>query len=118
MPLLIAVVAIPTTFVFVYLLTCVTTMSTLVQNIVARIGLGVAVDYALLSLGRWRRRVVLVGPGRPAPISGSDGGHETGRAVDVVASAWKAWMASRRSLNICSGRTKTRNPAAVLTLSL
>lgn len=54
LPLLIAAVAIPTTFIFIDLLTHVTTMSTLVQNIVALIGLGVAIDYALLIVTRWR----------------------------------------------------------------
>jgi RND superfamily putative drug exporter len=54
LPLLIAGVAIPTAFVFIYALTYATTMSTLVQNIVALIGLGVAIDYALLIVTRWR----------------------------------------------------------------
>ncbi|QMU80228.1 MMPL family transporter [Streptacidiphilus sp. PB12-B1b] len=54
LPLLIAGVAIPTAFVFIYALTYVTTMSTLVQNIVALVGLGVAIDYALLIVTRWR----------------------------------------------------------------
>ncbi|MGW6415016.1 MMPL family transporter [Streptomyces sp. NPDC055055] len=54
LPLLIAAVAIPTTFVGIYGLTYATTMSTLVQNIVALVGLGVAIDYALLVVTRWR----------------------------------------------------------------
>ncbi|HEV2635985.1 MAG TPA: MMPL family transporter [Actinocrinis sp.] len=54
LPLLIAGVAIPTAFVFIYAMTYVTTMSTLVQNIVALVGLGVAIDYALLIVTRWR----------------------------------------------------------------
>jgi putative drug exporter of the RND superfamily len=54
LPLVIAVIAIPTTFIGIYALTYVTTMSTLVQNIVALIGLGVAIDYALLICTRWR----------------------------------------------------------------
>lgn len=54
LPLLIAAVAIPTAFVFIYLLTFATTMSSLVQNIVALVGLGVAIDYALLIVTRWR----------------------------------------------------------------
>jgi putative drug exporter of the RND superfamily len=51
-PLIIAAVAIPTAFAFT--LTYLTTMSTLVQNIVALVGLGVAIDYALLIVTRWR----------------------------------------------------------------
>ncbi|WP_432019818.1 MMPL family transporter [Streptomyces sp. 1222.5] len=54
LPLLIAAIAIPTTFVGIYGLTYATTMSTLVQNIVALVGLGVAIDYALLVVTRWR----------------------------------------------------------------
>jgi putative drug exporter of the RND superfamily len=47
-------VAIPTAFAFIFALTYLTTMSTLVQNIVALVGLGVAIDYALLIVTRWR----------------------------------------------------------------
>jgi RND superfamily putative drug exporter len=54
LPLLIAGVAIPTAFIGIYAFTYVTTMSTLVQNIVALVGLGVAIDYALLIVTRWR----------------------------------------------------------------
>ncbi|MFE4703356.1 MMPL family transporter [Streptomyces sp. NPDC056738] len=54
LPLLIAAIAIPTTFIGIYGLTYATTMSTLVQNIVALVGLGVAIDYALLVVTRWR----------------------------------------------------------------
>lgn len=53
-PLVIAGIAIPTTFIGVYLLTYATDMSFLVQNIVPLVGLGVAVDYALLIVTRWR----------------------------------------------------------------
>ena len=53
-PLLIAAVAIPSAFTLVYALTYVTTMSFLVQNILALVGLGVAIDYALLIVTRWR----------------------------------------------------------------
>ena len=53
-PLLIAAVAIPSAFTLVYVLTYLTTMSFLVQNILALVGLGVAIDYALLIVTRWR----------------------------------------------------------------
>jgi RND superfamily putative drug exporter len=53
-PLVIAAVAIPSAFVFIYALTYAITVSTLVQNIVALVGLGVAIDYALLIVTRWR----------------------------------------------------------------
>jgi RND superfamily putative drug exporter len=53
-PLLIAAVAIPSAFTLVYALTYLTTMSFLVQNILALVGLGVAIDYSLLIVTRWR----------------------------------------------------------------
>ncbi len=54
LPLIVALIAIPTTFLGVAALTYVVPMSTLVQNIIALIGLGVAIDYALLIATRWR----------------------------------------------------------------
>ncbi|MGC0415882.1 MMPL family transporter [Embleya sp. AB8] len=53
-PLLIAGVAIPTTFLLVGGLTRVTDVSFIVQFLVALIGLGIAIDYALLVVTRWR----------------------------------------------------------------
>ena len=53
-PLLMAVVAIPTTFLLVWPLAVVTDVSVLVQFLVALIGLGIAIDYALLVVVRWR----------------------------------------------------------------
>ena len=53
-PLLMAVVAIPTTFLLIWPLTAVTDVSVIVQFLVALIGLGIAIDYALLIVVRWR----------------------------------------------------------------
>jgi RND superfamily putative drug exporter len=53
-PLLMAVVAIPTTFLLVWPLASVTDVSVIVQFLVALIGLGIAIDYALLVVVRWR----------------------------------------------------------------
>ena len=53
-PLLMAVVAIPTTFLLIWPLTRVTDVSVIVQFLVALIGLGIAIDYALLIVVRWR----------------------------------------------------------------
>ena len=52
-PLLMAVVAIPTTFLLIWPLTTVTDVSVIVQFLVALIGLGIAIDYALLIVVRW-----------------------------------------------------------------
>ncbi len=54
LPLLMAVVSIMTTFALVTALTTVTSVSFIVQFLIALIGLGVAIDYALLVVTRWR----------------------------------------------------------------
>jgi RND superfamily putative drug exporter len=53
-PLLMAIPAIMTSFLAVYGLTRVTGVSPIVQFLIALIGLGVAIDYALLICIRWR----------------------------------------------------------------
>jgi RND superfamily putative drug exporter len=53
-PLLMAVPAILTSFLLVYGLTAITDVSPIVQFLIALIGLGVAIDYALLIVVRWR----------------------------------------------------------------
>ncbi|WP_299954310.1 MMPL family transporter [uncultured Modestobacter sp.] len=53
-PLLVAAVAITTTFLLVLALTTVTDVSFIVQYLVGLIGLGVAIDYSLLVVMRWR----------------------------------------------------------------
>jgi RND superfamily putative drug exporter len=53
-PLVIAAVSILTTFLVVLLLTYVINVSFVVQFLIALIGLGVAIDYSLLLVNRWR----------------------------------------------------------------
>ena len=53
-PVLMAFVAIPTTFLLVWPVASVTDVSVIVQYLVALIGLGIAIDYALLVVVRWR----------------------------------------------------------------
>ncbi|MDQ6821554.1 MAG: MMPL family transporter [Actinomycetota bacterium] len=53
-PLAIAVTAILNTFTLVWLLTYVTDVSVIVQFLIALVGLGVAIDYALLMIFRFR----------------------------------------------------------------
>ena len=53
-PLLMAVVAVPTTFLLIWPIATVTDVSVIVQFLVALIGLGIAIDYALLIVVRWR----------------------------------------------------------------
>ena len=53
-PLLIAAVSILTTFLIVLGLTTITDVSFVVQFLIALVGLGVAIDYSLLLVSRWR----------------------------------------------------------------
>ena len=53
-PLLMALVAIPTTFLLIWPIAAITDVSVIVQFLVALIGLGIAIDYALLVVVRWR----------------------------------------------------------------
>lgn len=54
LPLLMAAVAIPTTFLLVLGLTYLTPVSSIVEFLIALIGLGVSIDYSLLVVTRWR----------------------------------------------------------------
>jgi putative drug exporter of the RND superfamily len=54
LPLVMAMIAIPSTFLLIDGLTYVTPVSLLVEFLVALIGLGVAIDYSLLVVTRWR----------------------------------------------------------------
>ena len=53
-PLLMAAIAIPTTFLVLWPLAEATEVSVVVQFLIALIGLGVAIDYSLLIVMRWR----------------------------------------------------------------
>jgi RND superfamily putative drug exporter len=53
-PIMIAIVSILTTFLVVWGLTTLTEVSPIVQFLIALIGLGVSIDYALLVVVRWR----------------------------------------------------------------
>ena len=53
-PMLMAIVSIMTTFLVLWGLTTVTSVSMIVEFLVALIGLGVAIDYSLLVVVRWR----------------------------------------------------------------
>jgi RND superfamily putative drug exporter len=56
-PIAIAVVSILNTFTLVYLLTYITPVSLIVQFLVALVGLGVAIDYSLLMVFRFREEL-------------------------------------------------------------
>lgn len=54
MPILVAVASILNTFTLIWLLTYITDVSIIVQFLIALVGLGVAIDYALLMIFRFR----------------------------------------------------------------
>jgi putative drug exporter of the RND superfamily len=54
LPLAMAIVSIMTTFLLVWGLTAFTDISPVVQFLIALVGLGVSIDYALLIVSRWR----------------------------------------------------------------
>ena len=56
-PIIMAIVSIMTTFLVVWGLTALTDVSPIVQFLVALIGLGIAIDYALLVVVRWREEL-------------------------------------------------------------
>lgn len=53
-PLVIALISIMTSFLLVWALTTVTAVSGMVAFLIALVGLGVAIDYSLLIIARWR----------------------------------------------------------------
>jgi RND superfamily putative drug exporter len=53
-PIVMAIVSIMTTFLLVWGLTTVTEISPVVEFLIALVGLGVAIDYSLLVVSRWR----------------------------------------------------------------
>ncbi|HVC07198.1 MAG TPA: MMPL family transporter [Solirubrobacterales bacterium] len=53
-PIVMAIVSIMTTFLLVWALTTVTEISPVVEFLIALVGLGVAIDYSLLVVSRWR----------------------------------------------------------------
>jgi RND superfamily putative drug exporter len=77
-PLLMAVIAIPTTFLVLWPLAEVTQVSVVVQFLVALIGLGIAIDYALLIVMRWREEHGAGRTNREAVVEAMD---HAGRAV-------------------------------------
>ena len=76
-PIIIAIVSIMATFLIVLLLTTVADVSFIVQFLVALIGLGVAIDYSLLVVTRWREE-------RARGLSNDDAIH---RAMETAGTA-------------------------------
>ena len=83
MPLIVALCSILNTFTLIWVLTYVTDVSIIVQFLVALIGLGVAIDYALLMIFRFREELQ-VADGREEAIVRTM--RHAGRAVIVSGS--------------------------------
>ena len=79
-PLMVALVAIPSTFLVLGILARLTDVSIIVQFLVGLIGLGVAIDYALLIVTRWREERALGAEGDEALVRAMK---TAGRAVVV-----------------------------------
>ena len=77
-PIVMAICAILTTFLLVYGLVQVTDVSPIVQFLVALIGLGVSIDYALLVVVRWREEIAHGRQGDAAVVRAME---TAGRAV-------------------------------------
>ena len=101
-PLLMAAAAIPTTFLLVRGVTGITDVSFIVQYLVALIGLGIAIDYALLVVTRWREE-------RARP--GADGPGAEARKEAVVRAVGSAGRAV-----VLSGATVAVSLAALVVL--
>ena len=78
MPLVMAVVAIPTTFLLIGGLTYLTAVNFIVEFLVALIGLGVSIDYSLLVVTRWREQRA---KGSPNDVAVHQAMASAGRAV-------------------------------------
>ena len=95
MPMAVAVGSILTTFLIVWGLTGITQVSFIVQYLLALIGLGVAIDYALLIVTRWRE--------------------ERGNGLDNAAAVDRALTTAGRSV-FFSGVTVAVSLAALIAL--
>ena len=67
-PLLMAIVAIPTTFLLIWPLATATDVSVIVKFLAALIGLAIAIDYALLVVVRWREERLRPGATNEAAV--------------------------------------------------
>lgn len=95
LPLLMAVPAILTSFLAAYGLTTATGVSPVVQFLIALIGLGVAIDYALIIVVRWREQEI----------------SRSGTAARIAASALRV-CGCRRDLPV--GRSDAQRPRRFL----
>jgi RND superfamily putative drug exporter len=95
-PLLIAAVAILTTFLIILGLAELTEVSIIVQFLVALIGLGVAIDYSLLLVTRWREELAAGHQGQEAVLRAmATAAGPCWSAAAPWPSAWWRWCSCR-----------------------
>jgi RND superfamily putative drug exporter len=102
-PLLIAAVSILTTFLVILGLTAFTDINFIVQFLVALIGLGVAIDYSLLLVTRWREELARGSGGRKREAGTQAPGSQAGP------SGSPPWIGGRGG---ASARPEPRHQAA------
>ena len=68
-PIAMAISSILVSFLLLWALTAVTEISPVVQFLVALVGLGISIDYALLVVVRWREEIERHGPGDEAVVA-------------------------------------------------
>lgn len=83
-PLVMAIISVLTTFMLVWGLTSVTDVSFIIQYLVALIGIGVGIDYALLIVVRWREERA---SGHPNQVAVMRAMESAGRAIIVSGTA-------------------------------
>jgi RND superfamily putative drug exporter len=86
-PIAIAIASILNTFTLILLLTYITSVSIIVQFLVALVGLGVAIDYSLLMIFRFREELQLrrpLGTQTPGGRAGSTGAAAEAEDVDTA----------------------------------
>ena len=123
MPLVVALAAILNTFTLVWALTYITNVSIIVQFLIALVGLGVAIDYALLMVFRFRDELregsdvesalveTMTHAGHSVIVSGHDG--RGGAAVDDrPAAAVAARNGHRRHVDPGRLRARLTHPVA------
>ena len=99
-PLAVAIASILNTFTLVWVLTYITNVSVVVQFLIALVGLGVAIDYALLMIFRFREEL---SHGEDVETALVETMRHAGRSVIVSASAVSTsspWLSSSRKRKI------------------
>jgi putative drug exporter of the RND superfamily len=104
-PIAIAIVSILNTFTLILLLTYITSVSIIVQFLVALVGLGVAIDYSLLMIFRFREELQLRRPlGTPTTRGRAGSAGAAADAEDVDTALVETMRHAGRSV-IVSGST-------------